>query len=319
MKEVEPTSATEMAPPFPRYWKGYIAGTNRGEVVARLRRSGDIITGRATVLDRLFAAVAVSVRGTLKEQHAELEIREFRGFRAGSAMGVTLPVAGKLTLAVDLVVSTAQGQWTTDIGTNGFCRLEGARPTRFRFWSRIAAAHVCRWTRLGYLLFLIVLSSLDSAAAIKLSVAGLVFALIPGAYLFRFELTEIVRMLGIKRAWGVEFQQPVPSEVLTAIGQYVQQQVQEAVFFITLDQFFAIRTKAVLAWLAGKTSADRPQFNAFASQIGVPAENIEATWTALIGTGCSKLEQEQLTITERGRRYVAQLQSLSNVPASTPG
>jgi len=75
----------------------------------------------------------------------------------------------------------------------------------------------------------------------------------------------------------------------------------------------------VLAWLAGKTSADRPQFNAFASQIGVPAENIEATWTALIGTGCSKLEQEQLTITERGRRYVAQLQSLSNVPASTPG
>lgn len=104
---------------FPRYWKGYIVGTNRVEVAARLERDGEQLKGRAAILDRALGPVAVRPFGSLRNNQADIDLREFRGFQAGQGLAVNLPVMGKLRLSVDLNTGRAEGQSETDIGTRG--------------------------------------------------------------------------------------------------------------------------------------------------------------------------------------------------------
>jgi hypothetical protein len=297
---------------FPSYWRGYVTGTNRAEVVAQLKRDGEVLKGRAAINDRIFGAVAVDLSGTLRDQRADLELHGFCGLRAGTVSGVTLPVTGKLNLNMDLDAGVGEGQWETDIGTKGSCRFQKVPYNWFRFSCRIAAAHVLRWIRLAYLSFLVVMFLLDAGRYLQLSYAGLILALVPGAYLFRFEGMELIRLLGVKKAWGVEFQQPGPQNLPNTTASYVPPSIQEAVRFVILDQFFALATKIILIWLSAAGTVDRAQFEAVALQTKVPQENIEIIWSVLLSTGCAAFEQNQLRLTEFGQRYVtARLRGLT--------
>jgi hypothetical protein len=55
------------------------------------------------------------------------------------------------------------------------------------------------------------------------------------------------------------------------------------------------------------TAVDRAQFNAYATAIGVPADNLDETWSAIITSGCATLAEGKLAISEFGRKYVAHL------------
>jgi hypothetical protein len=98
------------------------------------------------------------------------------------------------------------------------CRLEKAPRFWFGFPCKIIAAHVYRWVRLGYLTFLVAMFLLDAGRHFRISYPGLILGLIPAAYLFRFELSQFIRFLGVKKALGVEFQQPISRDVLNAIA-----------------------------------------------------------------------------------------------------
>jgi hypothetical protein len=302
---------------FPSYWRGYKVGTNRAEALARLKLDGDLLTGRVAMLDRIFGAVAVKVVGTLQDQRANLELREFRGFRTGTTEGVTLPVTGNLVVDINFDRGIAEGQWATDIGTRGVCRFQKTPNAWFRLYSTIAAAHLLRWIRIAYLSFLFATFLLDALGRLHLSYPGLILALVPAGYLFRFEAMELIRILGVKKLWGAEFQQPSTQNLPNPEVSSEPRPIQEAMRFVILDYFFAPRTKIMLLWLYAERAVDRAQFDAFARQIGVPQENIENTWNALFSTECATLSDGRIVITDLGKRYVeARLQTGTSVTAS---
>jgi hypothetical protein len=295
--------------------EGHVSGTNRGEVIARIKRDGETVRGRAVILDTVVGPTAVSIAGTLRDLRGDLELSQFRGSSAGIPVLGMLPASGRLTLNFAADQRSAQGQWTTDIGTSGPFNVEATKVRWLKWLWNITAAYACWWVRLAYFEFLVAAFVLDGLHWFRISYPGLMAALIPALYLYRYELTAMIRLFGLTEAGPFKFQAPVSQDLQLII----QQQVQDAMLFVTLDQFFVPRTKSILFWMAQTEPVDQAQFNAFAAQIGVPQENIEVTRNVLLMSGCVAIQENRLVLNERGRRYVAWLRHAAPAPAPAFG
>jgi len=82
-------------------------------------------------------------------------------------------------------------------------------------------------------------------------------------------------------------------------------QGQDNIIFGHLNQFFALRTKILLAVLAhsngGLSMAD---FLTLALSFGVPTENVDVTKDAIVQANCAQIQGERIVPTPLGQRYV---------------
>jgi hypothetical protein len=135
----------------------------------------------------------------------------------------------------------------------------------------------------------------------------LILLLIPSPFFFRLYLAELISLIRearLKKIGPLEFEQgPLPEE----IHQLVNQEAQRAAAFIYLDFWLIPRTKVILIWIADKRSVGRAEFEVYATSVGVPAENMEATLQALLLSGCVIPQTDGLTITDWGNQYVGHM------------
>ncbi len=278
---------------------------------------GQLLTARALFIDYAAGPALVSLKGHLKDGHADLQLSAFRALAVG--LGRFLPLSGNLTLDFNPEFSRATGPWRTGIGTNGTCTLESTDLSTFRWQIVRSAAYLAiawQYTRLItraclpalYALALFTILILSGLRKFDLSYPEVILALVPAPYVFRNPIAELIRLWGITKLGPVELQRPITDEIRRSIAQ----QVQDTVIFLSLNTFLVPRTKLMLHWLSSYTTVNRQSFEAFAAHIGVPPENMDNTWNALIASGCARLDQGNLVITEVGRRYVAYLTGQAN-------
>jgi len=297
---------------IPRFWKGYISGTNRGSLTVCLNRQGETLEGQAIVADQEVGSTIVGFSGILAGQQANLNLIRFFGFAPVMAL------YGTLTLNFGNNFESAEGTWQTEIGTQGACKLWRSEKWSISWQLSLMANKLCVYFRrhgaLIYVSFLTIVGGLALFQKVEISYPALVLLLVPAPYIFRRHLGELIQAYQVRKIGPVELgaQHPLPQEALRVIIEQqiqttVHQQVREAVTFLALDGFFVLRTKLILIWLRQMQAVERAQFNAYATATGVAADNLDATWSALPVSGCAILAEGRLTITDLGRRYVAHL------------
>lgn len=285
------------------FWTGYISGTNRGAVNLRLGRHGEVLEGVAIVSDHQYGSSIVIFSGGLTDNQANFSLQRF----VGSAPLMAL--SGNLRLSFRENFESAEGTWETDIGTQGTCSLRPSERSRTSWWVSLAVAKfrifLYQYGAVLYASFLILVAILSLFQKIEISYPTLFLVLVPGLYIFRVHLSELILAFRVRKLGPIELetQNPLTEDMRRVIAQHVQ----ETVAFVILNGFFVIRTKLLLIWLSQNQPVDRAQFNAYASTIGVPVDNLDATWSALVVSGCAQPEGEKIAVTDFGRRYVAHL------------
>lgn len=287
--------------PIPRFWRGYISGTNRGNLSISLDQHGELLHGIAVVQDHEFGTAAVAFSGTLSANQAELRLHDFRG------SAPIMALYGELKINFGVNFQSAEGSWNTDIGTQGTCKLWPADIGRSLAWLRVAGGKsqvfLRRYGAPLYAGVLFVVALLSLSKVFEVSYQSLILLLVPTPYVFRRNLGELITAYRVRKVGPVELESQNP--ITEDIRRVISQQVQETVAFVALNGFFVLRTKLLLIWLSQNPPVDRAQFNAYATAIGVSADNLDATWSAIIYSGCAGLVEERLAITDLGRHYVA--------------
>ena len=296
-------TATETSDQIARFWKGYLSGTNRGSLVMQVKQQGNILLCKAIFEDQTFGPAMLSLEGKLVGTRAELRLINFCG------LVLTAPLDGQLILNFVQDFRAAEGTWQTDIGTSGICKVHVAAISAARWSARLFKAKAKllwgKFASLTYAIFLLAIVIFDFFKILEVSYWNLVLILIPAAYIFRTQLAELIELIStrVSKLGPVEFRQTPLTEDLRRV---FAQQIQETVGFVALDGFLVLRTKLLLIWL-NQGAVDRAQFNAYATAIGVPADNLDETWGAIITSGCATLAEGKLAISEFGRKYVAHL------------
>jgi hypothetical protein len=297
------------------FWRGYLTGTNRGTILLRLKQNGGKVCAKAVVLDHQFGPAVVWLNGTLSGAKLELRFADFR-----SEAGIR-PLDGTVILNINEESGIAEGTWQTDIGTSGVCRLHASSLNLLCWGLRLVAARlrqlIFKWAATIYLLFVLAIAIANLSGIAQLSWPVLVLLLLPAPFLFASDLARLIAVLrgvGVRKLGLLELDQnPPPSEIV----EMLRQQTQETVTFFLCDNFFVLRTKLLLILLAQQRSVDRAEFNALATGLGVPNDNIETTWNAILSSRCAKLEGSNVIMaTDLGLRYTNHL--VQHSPTSLP-
>jgi hypothetical protein len=298
-------------------WQGYLSGTNRGEIFVSLKKAGDILDAKAVFYDRQYGSTIISLNGRQSDGKAEFRLLRFQG------PAPLMPLDGSLILNFAENFSTAEGNWQTDIGTSGICKLQISTESSFNFFARILTIEVARFIqRLMPSLYAIFLCSIAIATLVKLvdlSAIILILLLLPAPFFFAVPVSKFITLLrssGIKKLGPLEIeQQSTPNTVINTAGQFATQhipqstppQAQEIALFEALNRFFVFRTKLVLVVVTQKQIMPPTEFLELTTALGVQPANIELTQTALIQSCCVELlPNGGLHITDFGRRYVLQ-------------
>jgi hypothetical protein len=77
---------------LPRFWTGYLSGTNRGRVHVALDQAGEALTATALFHDTVVGAFVLTLAGALSGQQAQLQILAVHGVAAA------FPLDGHLAL-----------------------------------------------------------------------------------------------------------------------------------------------------------------------------------------------------------------------------
>lgn len=295
-------TANETSNQIERFWHGYLSGTNRGSVLIHVEQQGDTLRCKAIVQDQTFGPGIISLEGKLIGTRAELRLVTFSG------VFLSAPLDGQLVLNFAQDFGAAEGTWQTDVGTQGTCKPWKSRLSASLWYLRLFGNRLQillrKYCAVAYLSFLLLVVILALSKTVELSYQILILLLTPAPYLFRKHLIELFQALKVRKLGPLELEQsPLSDDTRLLIAR----QVQDTVAFVLLDGFFVPRTKAILLWLAQNRRVDRAQFDLYAQSIGVPPENLEATWSALLVSGCAVLAEGRLTITELGNRYATYL------------
>src|SRR6266852_9515611 len=114
-----------------QFWKGYVSGTNRGKVKARITLKADTIQAKVILEDQAFGPAIISLGGKMTGENAELRLTDFCGLAPLS------PLDGRLTLKFENNFQNAQGAWESDIGTRGNVNLHVVRMSLIGWWTRL--------------------------------------------------------------------------------------------------------------------------------------------------------------------------------------
>jgi hypothetical protein len=296
--------------PLPRFWTGYLSGTNRGRVYVALDQTGDTLTATALFHDAVFGASVLTLAGALTAHQARLQILGVRG------VAPVQPLDGHLTLDFSEDRTAAAGAWQTDIGTQGLCRLRVAPWGPARWVVHHAAATGAVWGRRALPgLGLVVLTGVVALALyhrVDLSLPVLLLLLVVTLLVLPRQVKGVLDTFGITRVGPVEFerQQPLPVD-LRAVQQYIEAQAA----FLFFETQFVVRTKLLLQIVAWDGAITLDNFAAVAAAIGVAADNVDATRTVLLASGCLALSDRLLLPTSLGYQYLGYLLNRSQQQA----
>jgi hypothetical protein len=287
-------------------WSGYGQGTNRGKILIRIRRSPNTangLTAKAILYDEQLGITEAWLSGLISGgDKAEFRLSEVRG------LAPLVPREGQVVLNLK-EDGTAEGQWHTDIGTAGEFRIFRANFGPIGWYRRVLSAKASfawhKWLAPVYGLFLVVLAVISIFFNTNISYPALILLLVPVPFVFRSQLAQliaVIQMARIKRLGPIEFDQNPPTAEIIALAT---QHAQENIAFAHLNQFFALRTKILLAVLAHSNDGlGTAEFRNLALSFGVPRENVDVTISAIQQANCARVENERVLPTEWGRRYV---------------
>jgi hypothetical protein len=291
---------------FEGIWSGYGQGTNRGKALVRIKRSANTANGltlKGILYDEQFGITEAWLSGLVSDDDkAEFRLLDVRG------IAPIVPREGGVVLNLK-ADGRAEGQWQTNIGTGGAFNIVratfGATGWHLRDLFALASFLWRKCVAPVYGVFLVALAVVSIFFNTNISFPALILLLVPVPLIFRSQLAQLIafiHMARIKKLGPIEFEQTPPT---AEIAQVARLQAQEGVVFAHLNQFFALRTKILLAILThssgGLSLAD---FRNLALSFGVPTENVEVTISAIVQANCAQIQGEQIVPTPLGKRYV---------------
>lgn len=288
----EPASAR----PLPEFWRGHIAGSNRGRIVIRLTRSGEGYRGAAVFHDNLFGITTFSLEGTRQGTQFQLQIRDFRSLSFGTSL------SGQVAVNFDQELTKASGNWDTDIAS-GTLEIAAAETKGLRgllatrtswWWARLFAAAILHLP-LIYSAGLLAILAIDVSKvfpSFNLSAPDLIIALLPAPLLLQRHVSRLLVLFGVESVSIGPLQLAAPRVPLTGD------------LFAALDRFFILQTKVLLIWLAAKDKVPVAEVCTYARTIGAA---IFPTLGALVASGCAIIEAQNMSATPLGKSYVDHL------------
>ena len=283
-------------------WRGYVSGTNRATIFVRFQQRDDELNAQAVVLDHQFGPSIIQLSGSIENQKAQLRLLSFLGHAP------LRPLDGQISITLDEKFGTADGNWSTDIGTAGTCKLLRSNESDLRWYYRLRrirlAWFIMCWRNKVYCTFLFAVAIAALIQRVQISWQVLILLLLPAPFLFSHHLARLVGVFQsarVKKIGPIEFEQnPPTAEIIAAATQ----NAQENVAFNQLNQFFVLRTKIMVGILAHSNGMGLAEFGQLARSFGVAAENVEMTLRAILQTGCAQSVGDKITPTDWGRRYV---------------
>jgi hypothetical protein len=286
-------------------WRGYVAGSNRGRVFARLTVKDGTVRARAIFYDIRFGSCIGEYRGVISaEREAKLGLFAFNG------IAPLLPLDGQLTLNFSEDSTIAVGNWGSETGAAGICRLVRVDDTRLRWWT----ANVFVWLNWAvkrsrqsvYFLVLVGVAFAAMTKRVELSVIALILLMLPVPILYLPYISEVISALHTARIKKIGFLELDQTQVtpMTPIHQQTPDSPLEWAEFEKLNVFFALRTKVMLGILAHNNGLNISEFGAVARSLGVDPENVENTFGALTFTGCASVTNDRIVASPWGQRFV---------------
>ena len=283
-------------------WSGHVQGTNRGKILVRIKSDANGLTAKAMLYDEQLGLAEARFNGRISGDKAEFRLLEMQG------LGHFSPRDGRVTLNLK-EDGTAEGDWHTDIGTSGVIRVSRGQFGRIGWYRHMLSAKVSfvlqKWLAPIYGFSLVTIAVISIIRNATISYPALILLLVPVPFIFRSELAKliaIVQTARIKKIGPIEFDQNPPTAEIIALAT---QQAQESIIFAHLNQFFALRTKILLAVLAHSNNGLAiAEFRPLALSFGVPPENLDVTIFAIQQANCVKVENERVLPTPLGQRYV---------------
>jgi hypothetical protein len=283
-------------------WRGYLSGTNRGEIFVRFQQCGNLLKADALALDFQFGPTIAQLQGKLEGHKAEMRFLRFR------ADAPIIPLDGQVTFAFDDKIQTADGNWSTDIGSTGVCKLLRTAEWEVRWHWRLRRIRlgwfVKRWRNTAYCAFIFFVAVAAMRLRVQMTWQTLILLLLPAPFLFSPHLARLLSVFQsakVKKIGPIEIEQFPPSPEIIAASS---QNVQESVAFHELNRFFVLRTKILMGVLAHGNGMTLADFGQYARAFGVAPENIEMTLAAILQTGCAQLANQTISPTPWGQRYV---------------
>lgn len=283
-------------------WRGYVSGTNRAEIFVHFKQREGSLSGQAVVFDHQFGPSIVEMNGSLEGQKAQIRMLRFFGHAP------LKPLDGQITLNLDEKSGVAEGNWSTDIGTAGICKLMRTNEWELRWHWRLRRIKltwfVMRWRHTAYCAALLFVTIAALLQRLQISWQTFILLLLPAPFLFWPSLARLagaLQLARVKKIGPIEFQTPPTPEIMAAANP----QGQESVAINHLNQFFVLRTKVLVAVLAHSNGMRVSDFLQLARSFAVQEENLETTLKAILQTGCAQLDAENKIIpTAWGQRYV---------------
>lgn len=286
---------------FIKFYHGYITGTNRGNILLKLKYNGGLIA-KILFYDHLHGYAILKVKGNISGNEAKFNLSKFDG-----DVGLS-PITGNIFLKFDDSWMSASGSWETDIGTNGKVYLEKIKISSLNWLIKNIWYSIIIKIKDIYIPFLIITAILNMFSVIHLSYISIILLLFPCFYIYRKYITEILDLFGIIEIGPLKRRQKLPpKEMAVPLTIFPPEPSYFPLYFPILDNFFVIKTKYLLSWIAQRGVVERPLLINYALSIGIPLENIEDTISALLQTHCIRVENNNIFITELGKKYVEHL------------
>ncbi len=316
MEALTEGTAQTNPPRLAEFWEGSVFGSNRGRILLRLFPKDSQIDGSAVLFDDLFGRTRIGIQGTAVRDQAgklvgQLALCRFSGIAPRSSL------SGQCTLTIDPTAGKASGTWDTDIASGWIDLASIATPTitgttltwvRWQ-WSNFAARGVLLlpYVYAAVLALILLLDThilqavADSLFASHLSqtldrfqfsTIDLIIVLLPAPFLLQRHIARLLILFGVERLSIGPIQLAAPRVSLT--GDLAG----------SLDRFFALSTKILLLWLAGKDRVEMVELRTRAQQLGAPTV---PTLTALIVSGCAIVDGQYVIASDLGRDYAAYL------------
>ena len=283
------------------FWSGRVEGTNRGTTLVRISGKSERLRATAILYDQQLGVTVVRLAGDLNGDRATLHVIRVRGI-AG-----LVPEQGQVTLTFK-EGGTADGNWTSDVGTQGSVTIARVPLRKIDWYARILRAKgaFVRYRSLAplYAILLVALAILSAVTRVTLSWPAVVLLIVPMPFICRSQVAELIALVHtarIRRLGFVEFDQNPPTAQIIAVAT---QQAHQALAFMQLNQFFVLRTKILLAILAHANGLALADFRNLARQFGVAEENIDVTLGALRQANCAEMQADRVVPTAWGQTFV---------------
>lgn len=299
-------------------WSGYGESKTLARVHVRILQTPEGLRGYALSKSLDGEVEIIEVEG--KEEMESKAVFDLVGYLS-DGLGSIPPRNAQFVVIAKPATKQIEGSFVTDAGTHGNIRFRKASrwgkiqlsiPLSVHKLYRLIKKYV-RWRfRTAYFAFVVVLAVLSVTGKLpsKISTMEVVVLLVPLIFLFSDKLREMIQATAVRKIGPVEFQEqakPLPQFNLPQLVRVLHDEYGDNVpLFSALTEFLVPRTKNLLRRIVSlNRSLTLSEFNALAKKIGVPDQNLDATFEALVRSGCITINDKgELLVQEVGKQFL---------------